>query len=74
MLKQGKNKVMKMVKKLYKCKKNKMIDGVCAGIAAYFNIDPTIVRLGAVLLACMDGRNHQRTPQGKGYDTKGTCR
>lgn len=51
-----------------------MIDGVCAGIAAYFNIDPTIVRLGAVLLACMDGRNHQRTPQGKGYDTKGTCR
>ena len=41
-----------MVKKLYKSRRDKMIDGVCAGIAAYFNIDPTIVRLVAVLFAC----------------------
>ncbi len=41
-----------MIKKLYKCKKDKMIDGVCAGIAVYFNIDPTIVRLVVALLAC----------------------
>lgn len=41
-----------MEKKLYKSNKNKMIDGVCAGIAEYFNIDPTLVRIGAVLLAC----------------------
>ncbi len=27
---------------------NKMICGVCGGIAEYFNIDPTIVRLGFV--------------------------
>lgn len=42
-------------KKLYRCRKNKMIDGVCAGLAVYFNVDPTIVRLAAVLLACMYG-------------------
>ena len=28
-----------MEKILYKSNKNKMIDGVCAGIAEYFNID-----------------------------------
>ena len=32
-------------KKLYKDKNNSMISGVCAGIAKYFDIDPTIVRL-----------------------------
>lgn len=32
-------------KKLYKDKSNQMISGVCAGIAKYFDIDPTIVRL-----------------------------
>ena len=36
-----------MEKRLYKSNKNKMIDGVCAGIAEYFNIDPTLIRLGA---------------------------
>ena len=34
-----------MAKKLYKDKSNPMISGVCSGIAKYFNIDPTIVRL-----------------------------
>ena len=29
--------------------------GVCAGIADYFQIDPTIVRLGTVVLCCMAG-------------------
>jgi len=42
-------------KKLYKSSKNKMIDGVCAGIAEYFNVDPTLVRLGAVVLTCIGG-------------------
>ena len=31
-----------------------MIDGVCAGIAEYFDIDPTLVRLGAVAI-CLAG-------------------
>jgi phage shock protein C len=39
-----------MEKKLYKSHK-KMICGVCAGIAEYFNIDPTIVRLISVVLS-----------------------
>ena len=34
-----------MYKKLYRSKKDEKICGVCAGIAEYFNIDPTIVRL-----------------------------
>ena len=32
-------------KKLYKANEGKWIDGVCAGVAEYFGIDPTIVRL-----------------------------
>ncbi|MBQ7971644.1 MAG: PspC domain-containing protein [Clostridia bacterium] len=44
-----------MEKKLYKSNKNKMIDGVCAGIAEYFGIDPTLVRLGTVVLSCAVG-------------------
>ena len=34
-----------MEKKLYRNTQNKMIAGVCSGIAEYVNIDPTIVRL-----------------------------
>ena len=44
-----------MQKKLYKSRKNKMIDGVCAGIAEYLNIDPTLVRLGAVAICFAGG-------------------
>jgi len=44
-----------MKKKLYKSSKNKMIDGVCAGVAEYFNIDPTLVRIGLVLFSAMGG-------------------
>ncbi len=34
-----------MNKKLYRSRRNKTISGVCGGIAGYFNIDATIVRL-----------------------------
>ena len=41
------------MKKITKSSSNKMICGVCAGIANYFNIDPTLVRLiWAVLILC----------------------
>lgn len=43
------------MKKLTKSSSNKMICGVCAGIANYFNIDPTIVRLIWVLLVLCAG-------------------
>lgn len=39
-----------MEKRLYKIQNGKMLCGVCGGIAEYFNIDPTIVRLLWVLL------------------------
>jgi len=32
-------------KRLYKSATDKKIDGVCAGIAEYFDWDPTVVRL-----------------------------
>jgi len=41
-----------MYNKLYRSD-NKMIGGVCAGIASYFDLDPTIVRLGYVALTLM---------------------
>jgi len=44
-----------MEKKLYKSNTDKKIDGVCAGIAEYFNIDPTVVRLAWVLFSLMGG-------------------
>lgn len=44
-----------MKKRLYRIEEGKMICGVCSGIAEYFNIDPTIVRLGFVLVGCMAG-------------------
>lgn len=40
----------KECKKLYRSN-DRMICGVCAGIAEYFNIDPTLVRLITVALA-----------------------
>lgn len=39
-------------KKLYRSKTSRMLCGVCGGIGEYLNIDPTLVRLLAVLLGC----------------------
>lgn len=39
-----------MAKRLYRSRRDVMIAGVCGGIAEYFDIDPTIVRLIAVAL------------------------
>ena len=44
-----------MEKKLYKVEQGKMIEGVCGGIAEYFNIDPTIIRIAWALLAVCAG-------------------
>ena len=38
-------------KRLYRSRKDRMICGVCGGIAKYFNIDPTLVRLAFVLIS-----------------------
>ncbi len=34
-----------MNKRIYKNREKKMLCGVCAGLAEYFDIDPTIVRV-----------------------------
>lgn len=38
-------------KRLYKSRSQRMICGVCGGVAEYFNIDPTIIRLVWALIA-----------------------
>jgi phage shock protein PspC (stress-responsive transcriptional regulator) len=40
-------------RKLHKSWKNRQLGGVCWGIAEYFRIDPIIVRIIAVVLACV---------------------
>ena len=38
-------------KRLYKARGQRMVCGVCGGLAEYFGIDPTLVRLAFLLLA-----------------------
>ncbi len=40
-------------KKLYRSETNKMLCGVCAGVAEYFDIDPTLIRLIWIGLTCI---------------------
>lgn len=42
-------------RRLYKSRQNRIIDGVCGGIAEYFEVDPTIVRLLWVLITLLGG-------------------
>lgn len=44
-----------MNKRLYKSNANRMICGVCGGVAEYFDIDPTLVRLGWILFCALGG-------------------
>lgn len=44
-----------MKKKLYKSSTDKKIDGVCAGFAEYFDLDPTLVRVLWVLATIFVG-------------------
>ena len=44
-----------MEKRLYKSKKNKMLAGVCGGIAEYFKLDPTLIRLGWIVFSALGG-------------------
>jgi phage shock protein PspC (stress-responsive transcriptional regulator) len=44
-----------MQKKLYRNVNNKMLAGVCSGLADYLNIDATLVRLLVVLIALFAG-------------------
>ncbi|MDR1102976.1 MAG: PspC domain-containing protein [Tannerella sp.] len=44
---------MAEIKRLYRSSGDKMIAGVCAGIAEYFVLDPTLVRIGYILLCVL---------------------
>ena len=41
-------------KRLVKSNQNRLICGVCGGIAQYFNLDPTVIRLAWVVF-CLAG-------------------
>lgn len=43
-----------MSKRLCKSK-NRMISGVCGGIAEYFSIDPTLIRLAWIVFCALGG-------------------
>jgi phage shock protein C len=43
------------LKRLYRSKKEKMIAGICGGIAEYMNVDPTVIRLLWVLFSLLGG-------------------
>ena len=42
-------------KRLYRSSTNYMLAGVCGGIAEYFEVDPTLIRLAWVLFSAAGG-------------------
>ncbi len=44
-----------MEKRLYRSRSQRMLAGVCGGIAEYFNVDPTLIRLAWVIFAFLGG-------------------
>lgn len=46
---------MSEYKRLYRSVDDRMITGVCGGIAKYFNVDPTLIRLLFVIFAFAGG-------------------
>ena len=43
------------MKRLHKSRTDRMIGGVCGGVAEYFGLDPTLVRVVWVLLTLLGG-------------------
>lgn len=41
--------------RLYRSQTDRMVAGVCGGLAKYFNVDPTIIRLVFLVLALAGG-------------------
>ena len=46
---------MSEVKRLYRSRSDRMVAGVAGGLAQYLNVDPTLVRLGFVVLSLAGG-------------------
>ena len=51
----NKEEMMMSDKRLYRSRTSRMLCGVCGGIAEYFNIDTTLIRLLFVLFGCTGG-------------------
>ncbi|WP_292485362.1 PspC domain-containing protein [Methanohalobium sp.] len=74
--------------KLTKSKSDRMLAGVCGGIAEYFDVDPVLVRVAFVVLALVNGlgillyiilaivmpepENNDKTPEQNTTSEKGT--
>jgi phage shock protein C len=46
---------MDPTRKLYRSRTNRQVAGVCGGLAQYFNIDVTLIRVLFVLLTVLGG-------------------
>lgn len=46
---------MPEIKKIYRSQKDKILAGVCGGLAQYFEIDPVLCRLLAVAVVIFSG-------------------
>lgn len=46
---------MNQMKKLYKSSENRVISGVLGGIGEYYEVDPTVLRLGFIAVAALTG-------------------
>lgn len=42
-------------KRLYRAREGRIVAGVCAGLATYFGVDPTLVRLAFALITVFGG-------------------
>jgi phage shock protein PspC (stress-responsive transcriptional regulator) len=49
-------------KRLYQIREGALVSGVANGLAAYFNVDPTIVRVAFVAAAVVEMSNYDRPP------------
>jgi phage shock protein C len=43
------------IRKLYRSRTERKLAGICGGLAQYFNVDPTLVRVAFVALAVLGG-------------------
>ena len=46
---------MAETRKLYRSRSNRKVAGVCGGLAEYFNLDATLIRILFVVLAVLGG-------------------
>ena len=51
----AKGSAMAGTRKLYRSRTNRQVAGVCGGLAEYFNLDATLIRILFVVLAVLGG-------------------